>query len=180
MGPAPAAGSRGAALAIERVDHEHGRIERAFEIGIVEHDHGVLAAKLEMHALQARRALAMIAEPVELSPTKPMALISGCSVSALPASSPMPLTRLHTPLGRPLPSAIRQQARRQRRKFGRLVHNGAACREGRGDLPGRQHERRVPRRDDADRTDGHPGRDVPVLLARHVEAIAGFGASSAK
>ena len=44
---------------------------------------------------------AMIAEPVELSPTKPIALIAGCSVSALPASSPMPWTVLSTPSGRP-------------------------------------------------------------------------------
>ena len=44
---------------------------------------------------------AMIAEPVELSPTKPIALMAGCSVSALPASSPMPWTVLSTPSGRP-------------------------------------------------------------------------------
>mgnify|MGYP003694013469 CR=1 FL=1 len=48
---------RGAALAVERVDHEHDRIERAVEIGVVEHDHRVLAAEFEMHALQGRRAL---------------------------------------------------------------------------------------------------------------------------
>ena len=48
---------RGAALAIERVDHEHDGIERAVEIGVVEHDHRVLAAEFEMHALQGRRAL---------------------------------------------------------------------------------------------------------------------------
>src|SRR6185312_7571477 len=44
---------------------------------------------------------AMIAEPVALSPTKPIALIAGCSVSALPASSPMPCTVLRTPSGTP-------------------------------------------------------------------------------
>src|SRR3954453_15546974 len=44
---------------------------------------------------------AMIAEPVELSPTKPIALMAGCSVSALPASSPMPCTVLSTPSGTP-------------------------------------------------------------------------------
>ena len=44
---------------------------------------------------------AMIAEPVALSPTKPIALMAGCSVSALPASSPMPCTVLSTPSGRP-------------------------------------------------------------------------------
>src|SRR6266567_8227494 len=44
---------------------------------------------------------AMIAEPVELSPTKPIALIAGCWVSALPASSPMPCTVFSTPSGTP-------------------------------------------------------------------------------
>src|SRR6202035_5728868 len=40
-------------------------------------------------------------EPVELSPTKPIALIAGCSVSAFPASSPMPCRVLSTPSGTP-------------------------------------------------------------------------------
>src|SRR6185437_4929846 len=44
---------------------------------------------------------AMMAEPVALSPTNPIALIAGCSVSALPASSPMPCTVLRTPSGTP-------------------------------------------------------------------------------
>src|ERR1700757_3869831 len=44
---------------------------------------------------------AMIAEPVALSPTKPIALMAGCSVSALPASSPKPCTVLSTPSGTP-------------------------------------------------------------------------------
>src|SRR4051794_7499423 len=43
----------------------------------------------------------MIADPVELSPTKPIALMAGCSVSALPASSPKPWTVLSTPSGTP-------------------------------------------------------------------------------
>src|SRR6201996_5463492 len=44
---------------------------------------------------------AMIAEPVALSPTKPIALMAGCSVKARPASSPMPCTVLRTPSGTP-------------------------------------------------------------------------------
>src|SRR5450432_1734057 len=44
---------------------------------------------------------AMIAAPVAVSPTKAIALIAGCSVSALPASSPMPWTVLSTPSGTP-------------------------------------------------------------------------------
>src|SRR6478735_4889409 len=44
---------------------------------------------------------AMMALPVALSPTKPIALMAGCSVSALPASSPIPCTVLSTPSGTP-------------------------------------------------------------------------------
>jgi hypothetical protein len=53
----------------------------------------------------------MIMEPVRLSPTKAMALMSGCSVRALPASSPKPLTRFHTPAGRPASWAISARIR---------------------------------------------------------------------
>ncbi|MCY1307896.1 hypothetical protein D9M70_578620 [compost metagenome] len=53
----------------------------------------------------------MIIEPVRLSPTKPIALISGCSVSARPASSPKPLTRFQTPFGSPASSAISTSSR---------------------------------------------------------------------
>src|SRR3954469_22035957 len=45
---------RGTALAVQRVDHEHDRIQRPVEIGVVEHDDGILAAELEMNALQGR------------------------------------------------------------------------------------------------------------------------------
>ena len=45
-------------------------------------------------------------DPVLLSPTNAIAFISGCSVKALPASSPNPLTVFRTPGGRPASSAI--------------------------------------------------------------------------
>src|ERR1700712_1966901 len=48
----------------------------------------------------------MIAEPVEDSPTKAIALMSGCSVNALPVVSPNPLTALNTPSGNPASAAI--------------------------------------------------------------------------
>ena len=48
----------------------------------------------------------IIIAPVRLSPTKAMALISGCSVNARPASSPKPLTMFQTPAGTPEFSAI--------------------------------------------------------------------------
>ena len=48
---------RGAALTVEGVDHEEHGIERPVEVGVVEDDDGVLAAELEVHPLQCRRAL---------------------------------------------------------------------------------------------------------------------------
>jgi hypothetical protein len=48
---------RRAALAVQRIDHEDRGIGRALQIGIGEHHHGVLAAKLEVHTLQRVRAL---------------------------------------------------------------------------------------------------------------------------
>ncbi|MEY9415845.1 hypothetical protein ABIF69_002287 [Bradyrhizobium japonicum] len=118
----------------------------------------------------------MIAEPVELSPTKPIALMAGCSVRALPASSPKPCTVEHAVGNTGFLDEPCQNRGRHRRPLGRLVHDGAARGQRRSDLPGREHERRVPRRDHADRTDRHAGRDIPVLVARRVLAIARLGA----
>jgi hypothetical protein len=48
---------RGAALAVERVDHEHGGIGRALEIGIREDDDRIFAAQFEMNAFERVRPL---------------------------------------------------------------------------------------------------------------------------
>ena len=45
-------------------------------------------------------------DPVADSPTKAMALMAGCSVTARPAVSPMPCTTFSTPGGRPASVAI--------------------------------------------------------------------------
>ncbi len=68
-----------------------------------------------------------------------------------------------------------QQVGRDGGPFRRLVHHGAAGGERRRDLPGREHERGVPRRNHANRADRHPGGDVPVLFARQVLAVARLG-----
>ncbi len=48
----------------------------------------------------------MIRLPVRDSPMKATALIASCSVSAFPVVSPMPLTRLATPSGKPASDMI--------------------------------------------------------------------------
>ena len=117
-----------------------------------------------------------MAEPVLDSPTKAIALMSGCSVSALPASSPRPLTRFATPSGSPASlQDLGQQQRGERAPFGRLVDDRAAGRQRRRDLPGRQHERRVPRRDHADRSDRLAHGVVEVLLRGQRQAVTRLG-----
>ena len=48
---------RGAAFAVDRVDHENHRIERTIELSVVEDDDRVLAAELEMGAFEGIGAL---------------------------------------------------------------------------------------------------------------------------
>jgi hypothetical protein len=43
--------------AVQRIDHEHRRVQGAILVGVGEDDDRVLAAEFEMHALQRRRAL---------------------------------------------------------------------------------------------------------------------------
>src|SRR5690625_357443 len=51
-------------------------------------------------------ALAKIDSPVVVSPVKEIKSTPGCLTSASPATSPMPLTRLNAPSGRPASSKI--------------------------------------------------------------------------
>ena len=117
---------------------------------------------------------AWISDPVADSPTKAMALIAGCSVRLLPADSPRPCTTLSTPGGKPgLECDLGQQVGRERAPFGRLVHDGAAGRQRRRDLPRAQHERRVPGGDHADRADRMAGRVVHVIGRRQRQPVGG-------
>ena len=167
----------GAALAVERVDHEHDGIERAVEIGVVEHDHRVLAAELEMHALQGRRALRHDRGAGRAFADKADRLDRGMLGQRLAGFLADAVHGVEHAVGHAgLLHQLRQQVGGDRRPFRRLVHDRAAGGQRRGDLPGREHERRVPRRDHADRADRHPRRNIPVLLARHVQAVAGIGA----
>ena len=168
---------RGAALAVQRVDHEHDRIQRAIEVGVVEHDHRVLAAEFEMDALQGRGALRHDSGAGRALADKADCLDGGMLGQRLAGFLAHAVNGVEHAVGQAgLFCQSRQQIGGDRRPFRRLVHHRATGRQGRGDLPGREHERRVPWRDHADRADRHPRRDVPVLLARRVEAVAGLRA----
>ena len=67
---------------------------------------GFLPPSSKCRRFRVGAAWAWISEPVADSPTNPIALISGCSVSARPADSPRPCTVFNTPGGRPASSAI--------------------------------------------------------------------------
>ena len=67
---------------------------------------GFLPPSSKCRRLSVGAAWAWISDPVADSPTNPIALISGCSVSARPADSPRPCTVFSTPGGRPASRAI--------------------------------------------------------------------------
>ena len=167
---------RRAALAVQRVDHEHGGIERPIEVRILEHDHRVLAAQFEMHPLQGRRALGhdlragrRFADEGDSSDR----LVLGQRDARIFAQAVHQVVRAGGQAG--FLADFGEDRGGERAPFRRLVDDRAARRQGRRDLPGRQHERRVPRRDDADRADRLPGRVVQVLVGRQGEAVRRLG-----
>ena len=97
--------------------------------------------------------------PVLTEPVKVMALTSGELMIASPTTEPLPMTRLSTPLGSPARARMSTIAQaRAGHQIGRLEHDRIAVAERRRDLPGRNGDREIPRRDDADDAD---------RLARH-------------
>ena len=156
---------RSAALAVQRVDHEDCGIQRPVEVGVVEHDHRVLAAQFEMHPLQGRRALGhdfragcrLADESDRLD-----RVVLGQRNAGILAEAVHQVVRAFGQAG--FLADLGQDRRGQRAPFRRLVDDRAAgCKRGR-DLPGREHEGRVPRRDDADRTDRLTRRVVQMFL----------------
>ncbi len=76
------------ALAVVREDHEHGGIERARQVRIIEDDERTLPASSMLNFL--RPAALMMRLPVAVEPVNEIARTSGCRRSASPASIPKP------------------------------------------------------------------------------------------
>ena len=94
-------------------------------------------------------------------PVNAMRSTSGWPTSAAPASSPIPCRTLNDAVGQPgVVGDVGEQRRGQRRPLGRLQHDGVPRGQRRRDAPGRQHQRRVPRRDDG----GHACRSHDTWL----------------
>ena len=94
--------------------------------------------------------------------------------SALPTSSPPPVTRLTTPRRNAgLLEDLDEVERRERRQRRRLEDDGVAADERRDDLPRRDRHREIPRRDDradAERL-AHRHRELVAQLRRHRLAV---------
>ena len=171
---------RGTSLAIKTVDHEQYGIERTVEIGIVEHDYGVLAAKLEMHALEGRRALRHDVTASDRLTHEGDGLDGGVFGQCLSGGFAQTMNKVDDTFGKTgalehFAHDFREDHRAQRAPLSRLVHDRAAGRQRGRNLPRRQHERRVPRRDDAHRADRLPYRVVEMRFGRQGQAVARFG-----
>ena len=82
-------------------------------------------------------------------------------MSAAPASSPIPCTHVERAVGQAgVARDVGEHRRGERRPLRRLEDHGVAGRERGSDAPGREHQRRVPRRDH--------GRDARTGPTRHV------------
>ena len=166
----------GAAFAVQRIDHEDGGIGGAVKVGIGKDHDRVLAAKLKMDALEGVGTLfhdhgAGAAFPHETD---------GLDVGMFGQGT----ARLFAQAVDKVPDPGRQarafgdfdhQAGGERREFGGFVNDRAACGQRRGDLPCREHEGRVPRRDDADRADRAAAGDVDLGPRAQGLAVAGAG-----
>ena len=87
----------------------------------------------------------------------------GCAASGAPASGAQALHDVEHAVGQPgVAGDVGQQARGQRRPLRRLGDHGVPGRERGGDPPGRQHQRRVPRRDHRGDAGRGPGHLLPV------------------
>ena len=165
----------GAALAVEAVDHEHHRIQGALEIRVVKHQHRVLATEFEVHPLQGSRPLAHDMGAGIALPHQGHRLDRGMLGEGFAGHLAKAVDRIPHPRGNAgLAAYLRQDHRGQRTEFRWLVHYGTTRRQRRRDLPGGEHERRVPGCDDRHRPDRGAQGIVGVLLLVQRQAIAGF------
>ncbi len=167
---------RRAALAVQAVDHEDDRVERSLEIGVFEHHDGILAAELEVQALQRRRALSHDRAAGRRLADERDGADRGMLRRGFAGRFAEPVNRVqHTGRQSGRGRNLGEQRRRDGAPLGRLVHDGAAGSQSRRDLPRRQHERRVPGRDRRDRAERLAHRVIDVLARRQRQAALRFG-----
>ena len=166
---------RGAALAIQRIDHEGCGIDGTVEIGIVENDDRVFAAEFEVNPLQRRRPLGHDHRAGAAFADKGDRLDVGMLRQRLSGVLAETVDEVEDALREPgLFGDLDQKLGRHRREFGRFVNHGAARGQRRRDLPCRQHERRIPRGDHAHRANRTAGGCVQLPGASEGLAVLCF------
>ena len=92
--------------------------------------------------------------PTPTEPVKLIAFTSRCWMMPSPTTEPRPMTRLNTPAGMPLREMMSAIAHAQpgTRSAG-LMTTQVAVRQRRCNLPRRNRDREIPRRDEANNTD---------------------------
>ena len=148
-----------------------------FEIGVVEHDQRILAAHLELELLHRSRRDAGrgdLAAGRDRAGEADGVDVRDARAAPAPTTEPRPITRLNTPVGRPARrDDLDERPGRARHEVGRLEHHGVAVAERRRDLPGRDRDREIPRRDQADDAE-RLARDLDVDAGAHGgELLAG-------
>ncbi|MPM99776.1 hypothetical protein SDC9_146970 [bioreactor metagenome] len=140
------AAARSAAFAIVGKDHEHGGVERALKVCIVEDHERALAAQLHAVLLEPRHlhdALARRGRSGERYGTH-----IGVPDQRLPGVLAIAMHHVqHARRNARFQRQFAQTRRRHGRELAHLEHGGVAERKTGRDLPGGRHERHVPRRD---------------------------------
>ena len=118
-------------------------VDGACEVGVVEHDHRILAAELERHRHQAlgrrrRDEAANLGRAGEHTLSSPRALTSAAPTAPSPCAS-------RTGGAPAVANSSRDERARERRQLGRLEHHGVPRGERICDLGERDREREVPR-----------------------------------
>ena len=154
-----------------------GRLARGrVDVGVLEHDEGVLAAELagERNDVAGRR---------DADVTRRLGRAGERDTTDQRVGDERGARLLADPLndvedaGRQprLGDEVGEQRARERRPLRRLEHDRAAGSQGRGRLPGRKHEGGVPRCDHRDRPRGHPLHAVPGAVRAPVPLLVGDG-----
>src|SRR3990172_3282141 len=170
------AATRRAALSVEAVDHEDHGVEGAIEVGVLEDDDWVLPTELEVDALQGRRPLGHDAPSGDGFSYEGDGPDGGMLRQSFPGDFAKSMNGVPYAVGKTRRLArLRQDRSGERAELGGLVHHGAAGGERGRDLPGREHEGRVPGRDDPDGADGRSHRVVEVLVLEKGEPVSRLG-----
>ena len=154
---------------------------RLIQVRIRQHHRRVLATQLELDflAFVGRLLLERPADAVRASKRDGMhGFVGDQDVADLRASAQHQVE--HAGWQTRVDERLQQVHRRERHELGRLPDHGIAIRQRRRDLPGRDRDRKIPRRDRRDDADGlaarveeHPGRVARIRFAVRLERLAG-------